>query len=148
MRRVLMIGAALFSLTAMAGEVSKNVNFQLDKWIELEVTDGPVTLHRIRIEKISAGGLTKSKLFRPGNSENLQEIQIQLEFSNDSSRDWEAHIDLGWYDGAGKLIDGYRDKENLDESENHDLATVTLSTLKYGIEAAKKLKFTIKFERD
>ena len=128
-----------------AGEVNKTVNFKLDQWIELEAKDGPVTLHRIRIAEIS-GGLTKSKFMRPGNSENLETIQIQLEFSNSSSRDWDAHLNIEWVDAAGEKIDGYNDTEGLDEEESHDRTTVTLSTLRYGLNKAKKLKIKIKFE--
>lgn len=132
----------------VAGEFSKNVSFALDKWIEVNSTDGPVTIHRFRLKAIEGGGLTKSKLFRPGNSENLQEVELQIEYSNDSSRDWDAHIDLGWYDSQGQMIDGYNDTESLNEEENHEVATVRLSTLKYGIKVAKKIKIKVEYERD
>jgi len=130
-----------------AGELSKTWSFELDKWYDLNVTDGPVTLHKLRIEKQS-GGLTKSKLFRPTNSDNLQTIQIQIEYSNSSRNDWEAHLDIKWVDSAGVLIDGYRDEEGINDDESYERMTVTLSTLKYGLKKAKKLKVSIKFERD
>ncbi len=120
--------------------------FALDQWIELNSNDGPVTLHRIRLAAHS--GFTKSKLMRPGNSEYLRDVQIQLEFTNDASKDWEARIRLEWLDGDGKAIDGYNDDENLDNDSRHDEQTVTLSTLKYGLERAKKLKVHITYQPD
>lgn len=134
------------ALPLSAGEVSKDVAFALDQWVELDATDGPVTLHRIRLTKQS--GITKSKFLRPGNSEYLQDVQIQLEFSNETSKDWEAHLEVEWLDGAGQVIDGYKDSETLGDGSRHDEQTVTLSTLKYGLEKAKKLKIAIRFEPD
>lgn len=135
-----------WTLPASAGEVEKNLNFALDQWIDLNSTDGPVTLHRIRI--VRQGGVTKSKFMRPGNSEHLEDVQIQVEFSNDSSKDWEMRLNVEWSDSSGEVIDGFNDTEGLDSESRHDDQTVTLSTLKYGIEKAKKLKIGIKFYPD
>lgn len=126
----------------VAGDIEKCVEFELGEWIVLDSNDGPVTLHRIRVVKQS--GITKSKVFRPGNAEHLETIQIQLEFSNEATRDWEAHLDLEWVDAQGVTIDGYDDDENLDSNENHDMVTVTLSTLKYGLDRAEKFKIRIR----
>ena len=136
---------ACASFSLFAGEINKSVPFVLDEWIKLEISDGPVTIHRFRIEK-KKGGITKSKLMRPGNAEFLETIQIQIEYSNKSSRDWEADMDITWIDANGKTIDGYRDDEDLDDEEQYDQATVMLSTLKYGLERAKTLKIHISFE--
>ncbi len=83
--------------------------FRLDQWIDLAASDGPVTLHRIRVARQGAGA--KSKFLRPGNSEYLEDVQVQLEFSNDATRDWEARLDIEWLDADGAAIDGYNDKE-------------------------------------
>ncbi len=109
-------------------------------------TDGPVTLHRIRL--VREGGITKSSFMRPGNSQYLADVQIQLEYTNDSTNDWEAKFDLEWLDSAGVAIDGYRGQEGLDSEKRHDEQTVTLSTLKYGIDRAKKLRIRIDFQPD
>jgi hypothetical protein len=129
-----------------AGEVEKNVPFVLDQWIDLAASDGPVTLHRIRIVKQGSGA--KSKILRPGNAEFLEDVQIQLEFTNEASKDWEAHVRFVWSDGSGAAIDGYDDTENLDSDSRHDQQTVTLSTLRYGLERAAKLEIRITFEPD
>ncbi len=140
------LALACTALPLAAGEVEKNVNFALDEWIELNATDGPVTLHRIRIAKQS--GITKSKFLRPGNSEYLQDVQIQLEFTNDTSRDWKARLEVEWLDAGGQVIDGYNDSETLGEDSRRDEQTVTLSTLRYGLDKAKKLHLAIRFEPD
>ncbi|HEX4952398.1 MAG TPA: hypothetical protein VF017_03250 [Thermoanaerobaculia bacterium] len=146
--RSLAVAAALaaLALPLHAGTVDKTVNFALDQWIELNATDGPVTLHRLMIAK--QGGITKSKLLRPSNSEYLTDVQIVLEFSNDASKDWEAALEIEWVDANGQAIDGYNDTESLDSESHQDDTTVTLSTLKYGLERAKKLKVKIDFYRD
>jgi len=131
----------------MAGSFSKTWTFELDKWYEINSSDGPVTIHKMRLEPQS-GGLTKSKFFRPGNSQHLKTIQVQIEFSNSSKHDWEADLDISWVDADGKVIDGYKDSEGMNEDENHDRMTVTLSTLQYGLDRAKKLVVKIDYERD
>ena len=133
---------------ALAGEVTKSAPFALDAWIDLGVTDGPVTLHRIRIASVSERGLTKSKLFRPGNSEYLQTVQIELEYTNSADRDWEADLDVVWKDASGVAIDGYHDDESLDERSHRDDTTVTLSTFRYGLDRAKTLEVEIEFHED
>lgn len=142
--RSLCLIAAVFLLlpvAASAGTAEKTVAFKLGEWIDLASTDGPVTLHRIRV--VREGGLTKSTFMRPGNSQYLADVQIQLEFTNDSTNDWEAKFDVEWLDAAGDAIDGYRGAESLDSEKRHEEQTVTLSTLKYGLDKAKKLKIRI-----
>ena len=153
MRRLALAPACLALLTLMtaipaeAGTVDKSAPFAFDTWTDINSTDGPVTLHRIRIEK-KTGAFSKSAFIRPGNSEYLETVQIQLEYSNTSKDDWKAHFDLKWVDADGQAIDGYSESENLDDSENHTQDTITLSTLKYGIERAKKLEIKIKYDHD
>ena len=60
----------------------------------------------------------------------------------------EARLDVVWSDGSGNVIDGYHDSENLDNDSRHDQQTVTLSTLRYGLERARKLKLRIRFDPD
>jgi hypothetical protein len=128
---------------ASAGEVEKKADFELDRWIELESADGPVTLHRFRIVRASG---TKSRILRPGNSEYLEDNQLQLEYTNDATRDWDARLDVVWSDASGNVIDGYHDSENLDSDSRRDQQTVTLSTLRYGLERAEKLSVRIRFD--
>ncbi|MGE0640826.1 MAG: hypothetical protein AB7G12_17160 [Thermoanaerobaculia bacterium] len=133
--------AGLFALPLASAAVEKTVPFALDQWIEIKATDGPVTLHRIRLA--SQGGLTKSKLFRPGSSSYTRDVQVQLEFSNEATSDWDARIRFEWIDAAGAVIDGYAGTESLDSESKFEQQTMTLSTLRYGLEKAKKIRFEI-----
>lgn len=125
-----------------AESVNKTVPFELDRWYELKVQEGPVTLHRIRIAS-KEGAISKSKLFRPGNSEYLETVQIQVEYSNSSSKDWKAEMKIHWLDDQDRVIDGYNGSESLGDEENFQHAHVALSTLKYGLDRAKKLRIRI-----
>lgn len=140
-------GLALLLLAppaARAGEVAKTVSFSLGTWADLAATDGPVTIHRIRLERQS--GITKSKLFRPGGgSSYAADVQVQIEFTNDATHDWDAEVEVEWLDKDGVPIDGYRGTESLDSESRHDLQTITLSTLRYGLDRAKKLRVRLEF---
>lgn len=143
---VVLAGLALAVAPLSAATVEKTVSFQLDEWIDLGKTEGAVTLHRIRLTKPS--GFSKSSLLRPGNSDFAADIEIQLEFSNDSTADWEANLRVEWVDGDGRPIDGYRGSADLDSETRHEMETVRVSTLKYGIDRAKKLKIEISANPD
>ena len=148
MRRVLVPAVVMAGLLAAAApavraeSVNKTVPFELDRWYELKVQEGPVTLHRIRLAG-KEGVLSKSKIFRPGNSEYLETVQIQLEYSNSSSKDWKAEMKIRWLDDQDRVVDGYNGSEDLSEEESFQHAQVTLSTLKYGLDRARKLSIRI-----
>jgi hypothetical protein len=135
--------AAFVPRPALGQAPSRIFAFEADKWYSLdEAKEGPVTLHRIQIAR-QHGQLTKSTIFRPGNSEYLASIEIRLEYSNSATRDWKAKFRLALLDESGAEIDGYNGTEDLDEQENHQLATIKLSTLKYALEKARKLRVAI-----
>jgi hypothetical protein len=131
---------------AAAGGVNKTFAFELDKWYVLDdAKEGPVSLHRIQI--VRQGGLfTKSNLFRPGNAEYLASIEIRLEYSNSATHDWKARLHLALLDDQEREIDGYNGSEDLNEEESHQIVTIKLSTLKYGLERARKLRVVIASE--
>lgn len=142
----LLVAAALVLSLTPAAAVEKSAAFALDQWIELKATDGPVTLHRIRLA--SQGGVTKSKLFRPGGSQYLADVQIQLEFSNEATDDWKARVRFEWLDSAGVVIDGYDGSEDLDSESRFEQQTMTLSTSRYGLDRAKKIRLEISVAPD
>jgi hypothetical protein len=146
---VLILGAAAVvgASAAAAADVERSVAFELDHWYDLGVTSGPVTFHRVRIVR-QTGSLTKSTFFRPGNTQYLATVQLQIEYSNSEKRDWKANLDVAWVDGDGTPIDGYKGDEGLDGEESHGKVTVTLSTLEYGLARARKLKLAISSEPD
>lgn len=143
--KVLIVGSVMAMLAAIAsaGSIEMKVPFELDEWVEVEETDADVTVHRVRLARKE--GNLKSKLFRPGNSEYLESVQIQIEFTNNTDRDREARLEIHWLDVEGRIIDGYNDDEDLDEDERRELATVLLSTLAYGLEVAETLDIKIDF---
>jgi hypothetical protein len=149
MRRVtLCVVGILIAAAAWAGEaVEKKVPFKLGAWTDLQYKNGPVELHRIRVVE-QTGSFTKSNLFRPVSSEYLETVQIQLEYSNAASKDWKVFLQVEWVDADGTVIDGYHDDESLDDGETHDLVTVTLSTLKYGLKRAARLNVRLEVAPD
>lgn len=145
-RMGLALAALLFSLPAAAGEVSKSFTFELDKWFDIASTDGPVTIHRLRLERVGGGF---SKLARlGGSSEYAASVELQIEYSNDASSDWKADVVVEWLDAKGEVIDGYRSDENLDEGDRHELKKATITTLRYGLDQAKKLRVEIRTNPD
>lgn len=136
----------LLAASSPAVALEKSVPYALDQWIELKHTEGPVTLHRIRLAAQS--GVTKSKIFRPGGSPYTADVQIQLEFSNEATNDWDARIRFEWLDAAGAVIDGYTGTESLDNESKYEQQTMTVSTVRYGLEKAKKIRFEITLSPD
>jgi len=131
---------------AAAAGVNRTFPFETDKWYSLDdAKEGPVSLHRIQIAR-REGLLTKSNLFRPGNAEYLASIEIRLEYSNSATRDWKAKFRLALLDEQEREIDGYNGSEGLDEDQSHNIVTIKLSTLKYGLERARKLRVVIDSE--
>lgn len=126
-----------------AAVVDKDVPFALDTWFDVSSSDGPLTIHRVRVSL--ERGNVKSMLTRPGNAEYLETVQVQVEYTNDATRDYDAKLDIHWLDSSGKVIDGYTDEENMDEESRHDEMTATFSTLKYGLERAKTLHIGIRY---
>jgi hypothetical protein len=128
--------------------LTRTFPFEADKWYPLDDTkDGPVTLHRIQIAH-QHGRFTKSTLFRPGNSDYLASIEIKVEYSNSATKDWKAKLRLALLDDAGVEIDGYNGSENVDEQQIHNVITIKLSTLKYGLDRARKLRVVIECAPD
>ncbi len=130
---------------AEAATVAKSYDFALDSWNEIGASDGPVTLHRIRLDLIE-GRLTKSAMARPHNQQYLETARVQLEYTNESSAKWKARIDVRWLDGEGRVIDGLGANETLDRRSAKKVTGVSVSTLKYGLDRAKTLEVEIHYE--
>ena len=71
-------------------------------------------------------------------------VELQLEYTNDSSNDWDADVIVEWLDGKGEVIDGFRDELNLDEGDRRELKKATITTLRYGLDQARKLRIEIR----
>jgi hypothetical protein len=133
---------------AHAAGVSRTFIYEIDKWYLLDdAQDGPVTLHRLQVVR-QKGLFTRSTLARPGNTEYLASIEFRLEYSNAATIEWKARLEIALLDEANREIDGYKGSEDLGDLEKHNVATIKLSTLKYGLERARKLKVVIECKPD
>ena len=128
-----------------AAETLKSYDFVVDEWQEIGATDGPVTLHRVRIDRLE-GRLTKSTLARPYNQGYLETVRFQLDYSNGSSAKWRARITVRWLDEEGRVIDGFSANETLDKKSARKITQASVSTLKYGLERARTLEVEVRFE--
>ena len=142
----------VFLLLAVAGsgaahgaEVIRSYEFEVDAWQELALSDGPVTLHRIRIDR-KEDRLTKAVLSRPHNQQYLEPVRFQLEYSNGASEKWRARVTVRWVDSEGRVIDGFSANETLAKKSAYKIVQASVSTLKYGLESAKTLQVEIRIE--
>ncbi len=126
-----------------AETIEDKVPFELDTWYDIDVEDGPVTVHRIRVRLLKAG--VKSKIFRPGKSQYTSDVRVEIEYTNEASRDYEAKLSVHWLDEDGNIIDGVVAKEDFDDDERHETTSNTLSTLTYGLDVAKYLEYDIRW---
>ncbi len=134
---ILLVAVLLTQAPAEAATISKEFPFELGKWCDVESQDGPITIHRVRVDPRPRN--IKSKVFRPSNSEFLETVQIQIEFSNAASRDIDLRVRIHWVDADGHVIDGHNGKEELGDEKSYGQTTITLSTLRYGLDQARKL---------
>lgn len=146
----LVLGAVLIAAlgtaaAAPAAVFSQSYDFALDSWNEIAASDGPITLHRLRLDLLE-GRLTKSSLSRPHNHEYLETARVQLEYTNESTSKWKARVTVRWLDEEGRVIDGIGANETLDKKSARKVASVSVATLKYGLERAKKLEVEIHYE--
>jgi hypothetical protein len=142
---LIVLTTLLTPLAAVAGEVTKTYEFALHEWHGIDATDGPVTLHRIQLDT-REGRFTKSTISRPYNQEFLETVQVQLEYTNESSGPWKARIGVRWLDEEKRVIDVISANEKLDKKAARQVTKLSLSTLKYGLERAETLEVTIHFE--
>lgn len=127
--------------------VEKTVPFELDRWYALDAKEGAITLHRIRLERLSGGGI-KARVTRAADEEFTVPVKVELEYSNASSSDWKAALRITWVDENGQTIDGYSGSAELDDKKDFDRVGGTVTTLKYGLAHARKLKLAITVKPD
>lgn len=133
--------AALAAPAAAQPAVDKTLPFELDKWYELGVKEGPITLHRLRLER--QGGVPLKARVAGSDDEFRVPLKVDLEYSNIASTDWKAVVRITWLDERGDVIDGYNGTAGLDEKKDFNRAGGTVVTLKYGLAHARKLRVLI-----
>lgn len=133
----------VMALPAQAEKIELEFPFELDEWFDIDHEDGPITIHRVRVESKAN---VKSRIFRPGirGDSMIQDVQIQIEYTNRSARDVECELEVFWLDAEGRPIDGYAGEEDMNEEET-DQMTAQRSTLIYGLEVAKTLSVKIEY---
>lgn len=146
MSRIFAVFALLFvlALPSFGGDADKTYRFALDEWHPIEEIDGPITLHRIRLDN-KEGRWTKSTLARPHNQEFLETILIQLEYTNEGSKKWKARLEVRWLDEDDEVIDGFTANETLEKKSARDVVQVSVSTLAYGVKRARNLEVKVHF---
>jgi hypothetical protein len=142
----LLVAAVLAAPASAQTSVDKTVPFELDKWYELNVKEGPITLHRIRLERGAGGGL-KSRV-TGGEDEYHVPVKAELEYSNAASSDWRVVFRISWVDESGEAIDGYNGSHQLSEKKDFERASGTVTTLRYGLARAKKLRLLLSVKPD
>ena len=125
--------------------VDRTVPFELDKWFELNVKEGPVTLHRIHLERV--GGGLKAHV-TGGETEYRVPVKVEIEYSNAASSDWRGVFRISWVDESGETIDGYNGSHELEEKKDFSRAGGTVTTLRYGLARARKLRILLNVKPD
>jgi len=144
---VTLLAATVLAAPASAQTtVDKTVPFELDKWYELNVKEGPITLHRIRLERTGGGGL-KARV-TGGEDEYRVAVKVELEYSNAASSDWRGVFRISWVDESGETIDGYNGSHELEEKKDFIRTGGTVTTLRYGLSRARKLRLLLNVKPD
>lgn len=133
--------AALAVPAAAQTTVDKTLPFELDKWYELNVKEGPITLHRLHLER--QGGVPLKARVAGSDEEFRVPVKVEIEYSNIASTDWKAVVRITWLDEHGEVIDGYNDSAGLDEKKDFNRTGGTVVTLKYGLAHARKLRVLV-----
>jgi hypothetical protein len=131
--------------TADAAPITRAFDFEVDSWYAVDQKEGPITIHRVRLETRS-GGRVKSTVSRPLNETNMQPIALRIEYSNEADRKWTSHVEVRWLDEDGKLIDGFQTKQGLTRNSARKVNQATVTTLKYGLERAATLEVEVRLE--
>jgi hypothetical protein len=137
----LFAAAALAAPAAAQPTVDKTLPFELDKWYELNVKEGPITLHRLHIER--QGGVPLKARVTGTDEEFRVPLKVELEYSNIASTDWKAVVRITWLDESNEVIDGYNATSGLDEKKDFNRTGGTVVTLRYGLARARKLRVLI-----
>ena len=75
-------------------------------------------------------------------------VKAELEYSNAASSDWRVVFRISWVDESGEAIDGYNGSHQLSEKKDFERASGTVTTLRYGLARAKKLRLFLSVKPD
>lgn len=127
----------------MAEDFETTVPFELDEWIDLDIEDGAITLHRLRLSS-DVRGLGR----RMRDTEYTQAVQLQLEYSNDGDEDWQVEALLEWLDADGEVIQGLSEDFELDDDTRRGVKKEGVTALRYGLNKAADLRLDLSLRPD
>ena len=142
-------GALVLLLAGFGGALEAQVisasvqAFELEKWIDINKTDGGVTIHRIRVSGEQAG-MRSNWADMALNRSFLQPVAVQIEYTNEGSRKYKSHISVSMVDANGEAIDGFSDDEGLEANKSRGLVTRSFPALKYGLKRVDRIELEIK----
>lgn len=131
------------SLTS-AQAFDETFDFRLDEWIEIELEEDPITIHRLRVVRSNPG--VAARIAR--NERYDQQLELELEYSNQASRDWELDIQLEWLDEDDAVIEGIETEFELDKRRARDLKKEKSSANRYGLGQAVRLSVRLELDPD
>jgi hypothetical protein len=116
--------------------------FELEKWMDVNQTDGGVTIHRVRISGEQAG-VRSNWAGMALNRSYLQPLAVQIEYTNEGSRKIKSHISVSMVDADGEPIDGFSDDEGLEAKRSRGLVTRSFPASKYGLKRVARLELEV-----
>jgi hypothetical protein len=127
---------------AEATVLKHSCDFRLETWCDINLTDGPVTIHRARVTTTESG-LRSISATNVLNDEYLKRIMVQIEFTNEGSRKYKSFVKVRWLDSEGEAIDGFGDEEGLEPGKTRGVIKRSIGALKYGLTRAATLDVEI-----
>jgi hypothetical protein len=149
MRRLQTASLLVFGVLCLGTAVEAQVitasfeGIELERWLDVDKKDCPVTIHRVRISTEQAGLRSRSADVAL-NRNYLQPIAVQIEFTNDSARKYKSYITVRMLDENGEAIDGFGDEEGLDANRARGLVTRSFGASRYGLKRVDRVELEIK----
>jgi hypothetical protein len=127
---------------AEATLLKHSCDFQIEHWCDINLTDGPVTIHRARVTTTDTGlrSISASNVL---NDEYLKRVMVQIEYTNEGSRKYKSFAKVRWLDGDGEPIDGFGDEEGLEAGKTRAMIKRSIGALTYGLTKAKTLEIEV-----
>ena len=127
---------------AQATVLKHSCEFRLETWCDINLVDGPVTIHRARVTTTEAG-LRSISATNVLNDEYIKRISVQIEYTNEGGRKYKSFVKVRWLDETGESIDGFGDEEGLEANKARGMIKRSIGALKYGLVKAKTIEVEV-----
>src|SRR6187401_2523147 len=77
--------------SAQATVLKQACEFRLEAWCDINLVDGPVTIHRARVTTTEAG-IRSISAKNVLNDEYLKRISVQIEYTNEGDRKYKSFV--------------------------------------------------------